>query len=281
MGTSLWLLACLIAPTAAAERVVAVGDLHGDLDNALAVLQVAGVVDEQGRWSGGKATLVQTGDVTDRGPDSKELIELFARLEVEAAAIGGRVVALNGNHEIMNLMGDLRYVDPGDTAKFASPEARAHAFSANGALGQRLRELGVVAQVGDTVFTHGGVTPQYATLGIDQINALAAASVAGEVPASALGPQSPIWYRGYVQDPEAQACANLDTALSQLGAKRMVVGHTTQRTGRVLSRCGGKLLVIDIGVADHYGGNLGAIELVDGDARALYPGGPVDLPDPP
>jgi hypothetical protein len=271
----------LFLPTVAAERIVAIGDLHADLDNALQVLQLTGVVDASGHWIGGQATLVQTGDVTDRGPDSRELIDLFAQLQAEAEAAGGRVVALNGNHEIMNLTGDLRYVDPRDTAKFGGAADREQAFSAQGIQGQRLRELGIVAIVGDTVFCHGGITPQYARMGIDQMNALSHAVVAGEVPVTALGPESPIWYRGYVREPEAQICPILDSALATLGARRMVVGHTTQQSGKVAVRCDGRLLAIDLGIADHYGAQLGAVEIVDGDARALYPAGPQDLPDPP
>jgi hypothetical protein len=117
-------------------------------------------------------------------------------------------------------------------------------------------------------------------MGLDGINALASAAVDGQVPTSALGPESPIWFRGYVNEPEAQACPQLAEALRALDARRMVVGHTTQESGQVLSRCGGALLVIDVGIADHYGGHLGAIELVDGDARAISAGGPRDLPDP-
>ena len=275
MSLFFWIAVTLLPPGMAAERIVAVGDLHGDLDNALQVLRLAEVVDSQGHWSGGTATLVQTGDVTDRGPDSRELIQLFQRLEEEAETAGGVVVALNGNHEIMNLMGDLRYVDPADTAKFGGPAARERAFSPQGELGQRLRELGVVAVVGDAVFCHGGVAPQYARMGVEGINALAASVVAGETPSSAMGTSSPIWYRAYVLDPESEACPLLDEALASLGARRMVVGHTTQQSGRVGVRCGGKLLAIDLGIADHYGAHLGLIEIVEGDARARYP------PDPP
>ena len=72
----------------------------------------------------------------------------------------------------------------------------------------------------------------------------------------------------------------LGQSLAALDAKRMVVGHTTQSSGRILSRCGGRLLVIDIGISDHYGAHLGALELTNDDARALYPEGPVDLEDP-
>ena len=92
--------------------------------------------------------------------------------------------------------------------------------------------------------------------------------------------QGPLWYRGYVLEPEGSACLTLQTALTALDADRMVVGHTTRRDGRVESRCGGALLVIDIGIADAYGSNLGCIEIVNGDARALYPSGPTDLADP-
>ena len=90
------------APTAP-RRIVAVGDLHADLDNALAILKLAGLVDETGAWAGGDTIFVQTGDVTDRGADSKEIIELLMRLQKQAPASGGRVVPVLGNHEIMNL----------------------------------------------------------------------------------------------------------------------------------------------------------------------------------
>lgn len=100
------------------ERVVAVGDIHGDHDQLVAVLRSAGLVDEQARWTGGKAHLVQTGDILDRGPDSRKAMDLLMRLEVEARAAGGAVHALIGNHEAMNLYGDLRYVSEGEIDSF-------------------------------------------------------------------------------------------------------------------------------------------------------------------
>lgn len=80
---------------------------------------------------------------------------------------------------------------------------------------------------------------------------------------------------------ESLACQELEAALIQLDARRMVVGHTTQRTGRVAVRCGGALLGIDTGISRHYGGHRSALELRAGDARAIYPTGTQDLPDPP
>lgn len=253
-------------------RVVAVGDLHADLPHALSVLRLAGVLDTEGHWSAGETTLVQTGDITDRGPDSKELIELMARLEQEASAAGGRVVALLGNHEVMNLVGDWRYVSPGDLEDFeGSEDLRRAAFSEQGELGQWLRAHGVVAVVDRVAYAHGGITAEWAAKGVDAINA---------TPWSSLGPDSPIWYRGFVQDPEPAACAALEDSLVALAVDRMVVGHTAQDSGRVLSRCSGRLLVIDTGISAHYGGHHAAVEFRAGDAWALYEAGPEDLPDP-
>ena len=88
----------------------AIADLHGDLEKALAALALCKLVGSDGSWSGGNATLVQTGDLVDRGPDSLKVLELFGRLQGQAASVGGRVVTLLGNHEALNIEGDFRYV---------------------------------------------------------------------------------------------------------------------------------------------------------------------------
>lgn len=100
--------------------VVAIGDVHGDFDDFSLILKRVGLIGEGNHWSGGHATLVQTGDLVDRGPKEREVLELMISLEKEAPGAGGRVVALLGNHEMMNLMGDLRYVTPEIYASFAT-----------------------------------------------------------------------------------------------------------------------------------------------------------------
>ncbi|MBX2803085.1 MAG: metallophosphoesterase [Myxococcales bacterium] len=262
-------------------RVVAVGDLHGDHDNALAVLRLAGVVDEAGRWSGGDTVLVQTGDVTDRGPDSRRVMALLRGLQGQAIEAGGRVEVLLGNHEAMNLQGDWRYVHPDDVADYGGVPQRRAALAATGPDGTWLRGLDAVTRVQGVAFAHGGITEEAAAVGVEGLNRLVRAALAEPQPVGVLGPEGPLWYRGYVQEPETVACPRLRRALEQLDSQRMVVGHTTRRDGRIQTRCDGALTVIDIGIAEHYGGNLGAWELRGGDARALYPSGPVDLADPP
>jgi hypothetical protein len=101
------------------ETVVAIGDVHGDFDDFVAILQRTGLIDKQNHWTGGKTTFVQVGDLLDRGPKPREVMDLMMALEKEAGQAGGRVVSLLGNHEMMNIMGDLRYVTPVNYASFA------------------------------------------------------------------------------------------------------------------------------------------------------------------
>jgi hypothetical protein len=109
----------LAALGAAAPRVVAVGDVHGDLAGFKRILVEAGVVDGAGAWIGGDTVLVQIGDLIDRGPSMRATLDFVMALEAAAPKQGGRVVALLGNHEILNLAGDLRYVTAANYAEFA------------------------------------------------------------------------------------------------------------------------------------------------------------------
>ncbi len=271
--------ACSAAPLPP-RPIIAVGDLHADLPAALAVLQLAGAVDAAGHWAAGRAVLVQTGDTTDRGPDSREVIELLMRLEEEAAAAGGQVIALMGNHEAMNLTGDWRYVSPDDIADFGSAQARREALAPTARLGAWLLARDVAVQVDETVFVHGGITAALAPEGVAALSAKTRAALAGQGSPEILGAEGPMWYRGYLLAPEPIACAELQQALTALGARRMVVGHTTQRTGKVAARCGGMLLGIDTGISSYYGSHAAAVRITAGDAVAIYPDEVLDLPDP-
>ena len=108
-------------PARAAEpaRIVAIGDLHGDHDVWFAIARAAGLIDRKGKWTGGKTVVVQLGDITDRGPDSRKIIQDLMRLQRAAPRRGGKVIVLVGNHEAMNMTNDLRYVHPGEFAAFA------------------------------------------------------------------------------------------------------------------------------------------------------------------
>jgi hypothetical protein len=113
---------------------VAVGDLHGDFAAWRDIARAAELVDKDGRWIGGEAVLIQAGDVVDRGPDSLQIIQDLMRLQNEAQHAHGQVIALVGNHEAMNLTGDLRYVSAGDYAAFVdsrSARRRENVYESN------------------------------------------------------------------------------------------------------------------------------------------------------
>ena len=98
------------------DRIVAIGDLHGDYPHYEEALAQAGVIDLTGNWVAGTTHLVQIGDIPDRGPDSARIIRHMKQLEQQAEQSGGKVHALIGNHELLNLSGDLHYVHPGEFA---------------------------------------------------------------------------------------------------------------------------------------------------------------------
>ena len=169
------------------ERIVAIGDIHGDLDAARAALRLAGAIDIEDQWIGGELVVVQTGDILDRGDDEAEIWALFHRLREEAPKVGGAVHILNGNHELMNSYLDYRYVTEGGLVEFegvgemepddsllASMEPshrdRAAAFRPGAPLALSLAERTLAVTIGKTIFTHAGILPEHVDLGLDRID---------------------------------------------------------------------------------------------------------------
>src|SRR6202007_3215109 len=103
--------------------IVVVGDVHGAYPEFTSILERAGLIDAGHKWIGGSAIFVQTGDVMDRGPESRKALDLLMALETEASKQNGKVIPLLGNHEVMNIMGDLRYVSPAEYAAFANEQS--------------------------------------------------------------------------------------------------------------------------------------------------------------
>ena len=120
LGLCAALLMVVTLAVAAPDRIVAIGDVHGDLADFSSILRRTGLIDDKNSWAGGRTLLVQVGDVVDRGPKSRECLDLLMRLERQARRQNGKVIALLGNHEVMAMMGDLRYVSPEDYQGFAT-----------------------------------------------------------------------------------------------------------------------------------------------------------------
>lgn len=283
------------------ERVVAVGDVHADYEQFLKVLRSAGLIDGQGNWSGGKTHLVQVGDAVDRGPNSRMVLDLLMKLEDQARRAGGHVHALIGNHDAMNVCGDLRYVSPGDYASFAAEEAalkrnraeetaahpagyaeRLHQFSPEGKYGKWIRGHNAIIRIDNTVFVHGGIGPNYASYSIRQINERVreelqdASKLQGGMVTDTEGP---LWYRGMASGDEKALDALVGKVLKNFNASRIVIGHTFA-DGAVTPRFGGKVLMIDVGLAQLYDplDRLACLVIENGKPYALHRGTRLELP---
>ena len=272
----------------AAERIVAMGDWHGDLGAARVALRLAGAIDDEGRWIGGTLVVVQTGDQLDRGDEEQEVLDLLDRLGAEAAAAGGAVHALLGNHELMNVEGDFRYVTEGGWADFADADItidlgdstiaslpaeqrpRAAAFRPGGEYALLLAKRNVAVIVGRTLFVHGGILPAHLAYGIERINRETRAWLLGEAGRPAIYEDSddPVWDRHFSDEPDSADCLLLGEVLAALDCDRMVVGHTPMEDG-VTTWCDDRVWCIDTGAAAAYGGPVEVLEITGRGIRVL------------
>ncbi len=331
--TAVAIAGCAAAQSAQAQqRIVTVGDLHGDYDAYESIIIAAGLSDSRGRWVGDDAIFVQTGDIPDRGPDSRKIIDHIRKLQKRAEKKGGSVITLVGNHEAMNMTGDLRYVHPGEYEAFADRNSKKRrkkyyddnreafekyylenvdsslsseairdkvyeewplgriehnaAWSAGGEIGAWVSENPAVAKIGDTLFVHGGLSAEYSVYSLDDINdkVRTALKTRDESPDSILTDEfGPLWYRGLVQRDNAAQIkdaiaaadaggavvmplrptmeAEIATVLAAYHAARVVVGHTPNVEG-IRSRLGGRVIQIDTGAADYYGGVASYLEII-------------------
>jgi len=294
LGLALLAVSCAAG---AAERIVAVGDIHGAYRELLAVLNAAGLADAEGHWAGGDATLVQVGDVLDRGPDERRVLDLLMSLEGEAKAAGGRVVVLLGNHEIMSMLGDWRYVSPAALADFGGADARRAALAPDGKYGRWLRARPAIVAIDGTVFVHGGVSADLSQLGArgmrqrvrEELARMDAARTRAiktrvlqqdgdldallelKLPQLAHYPgwlishqDGPFWFRGFAELSDEKLEALLSELLPAFRAKRFVSGHSVQLPGAIRVRAGGRVLLIDTGMLGpptYPGGQPVALEL--------------------
>jgi TPR repeat protein len=300
------------------ERVIAVGDVHGDYEQFTAVLASAGLIDGDGNWTGGKTHLVQTGDVVDRGPDSRAVMDLLMKLEKQAAAAGGAVHALIGNHEAMNVYGDLRYVSPGEYASYArggeasrqigygeggvrerakpqivrigmaTPDTPAGyaehraAFAPDGVYGRWIRTHNTIIKINRTLFVHAGLGKKYEDWDLDRINDEVRAELNDFTKLHggiATDEEGPLWYRGLASGNEQELAPLMDELLKKFDVDRIVVGHTYAQAA-ITPRFNGKLVMIDIGLSRVYDniGKVGCLE-IDGDhAFAIHRGQKLELP---
>jgi len=219
------------------ENWVALSDVHGQHDLFIDLLQSQGVIDENEQWTFGEGHVVIIGDIFDRGDKVTESLWFVFGLEKQAAAAGGRVHMLLGNHELMVMHGDLRFLNP----KYLYTQGALQTiypqfFNTSTLLGQWLRSKPVCLSINEAAFVHGGFSKEVLkkTQSLGLINKVFRENLyAGEPGEDALElhdllyfDDGPLWYRGYAS-PEGFDIRKANNILKQLGKSSIVVGHTS------------------------------------------------------
>ena len=271
------------------RRIIVIGDLHGDWNMTIKSLKIAKVIDNNNNWSGGDTVVVQVGDQIDRcrfsgvsctlpqttkddeASDFK-ILNYFTKLHDQAQKKGGAVYSIIGNHELMNVNGDMRYVSyenikefnnykkPDDTIIEDGMKARKWAFSPGNPIANFLgctRQLSLI--IGSNLFVHAGVLPKIAQkYGVEEMNQVMSLflwdKLNNQYDYKELldsSDYSPLWNRVFGNKMQSQeSCSHLMNPLKEIyKVDRMFIGHTPQVATGISNTCNGKIWLTDYGAS--------------------------------
>lgn len=232
-------------------KLLVVSDIEGNFLPFCKLLQRGGVIDKYLKWIFDDGHLVIVGDCFDRGEQVTECLWLIYSLEEKAKLEGGRIHFILGNHEIMNMNGDWRYVHPKYSEKASSSNASTALYDGNNELWRWLRTKNIIEKIGDLLFVHGGISKELLqlNLSVDEINNLArpfytrANELFNEPALHTIfnGDRSPFWYRGYYKQDVTEEL--IDATLAHYQVSTIITGHTI--VDRVTSFFNGKVINVD------------------------------------
>lgn len=236
------------------SKIAAISDIHGQYDVMIKLFQSNGIIDDHLHWSFGNGHLVITGDIFDRGYQVTEILWFIYELEKQAKLDGGLVHFLLGNHEVMVLGGDVRYIH----RKYRyttgiSGKRYDQLFDENSVLGRWLRTKPVCISINDIVFLHAGFSKEIVEDGytIDSVNKIFSEKMIGEPSEKIINDtllntlyldNGPIWYRGYIDESKFSEQDAIDI-LKSLDKKHIVVGHTSMQS--IVSLFNNRIFMID------------------------------------
>lgn len=237
--------------------IFAVGDIHGRYEPLVNLLKTNRIIDPDLKWTFGEGQLVFLGDVFDRGDSVTEVLWFLYDLESQARSAGGNVHVLLGNHEVMALTGDHRYLDDKyrHFMRFTQQEY-SRLFERNSVIGRWLRSKNLIVRINDNLFVHAGISPQFSLYGYSyaEVNNRVRdfllsdyTIVKGSPEEIILGPLGPQWYRGYNETDGRFPEMNqqfIDAYLDSKGLARMVVGHNEKPV--IKSLFDGRVMTIDV-----------------------------------
>ena len=249
------------------RRIIAIGDIHGDLKSLIVLLRNANLIDNYNKWIAGKTYIVQIGDILDararigtwKGGEEHNVIKFLINLNNQAKKFQGRVIFLIGNHELMNILGDFSYASPTDIKKMGGVKERRKYFEPNGKfIKSYALKAYVSVKIGDWIFCHGGINKKISNIyDIEKLNKIYKKFINNKYNKESmkkivnlfLGNNGILNYRGYGYiNPD---CSNLYSTLGNLDGHYMVIGHTIQ--DKINSKCNKRLWRIDTGMSRVFG----------------------------
>src|SRR5262245_6636334 len=263
------------------RRVVAIGDLHGDVRAFGAIARTCGLVDECGSWCGGDTHLVLMGDLVG-GLLSRLLLNSVMRLEHEARRAGGRVHALLGNHDLLPVAGRFGGMSPGERRSYRKGD-----FQGDGPFAEWMRGRPAILKIGDTAYVHAGLEDWALDTDPAELNAHVRAWIAHRQGKGPRPPKDtrwaiddeggPMWTRSFRErrrkPKDAPTKKTMRAILERLGAERIVLGHSPTRDGSIVTEhphYGELVVLIDTRISDDERGRLAALTVEDGALRTIY-----------
>lgn len=265
----------------AVDRVIVIGDIHGDLGRLMDILYACKVIDQKMQWIAEptNTVIVQLGDQIDsisRTPSTKdaqwdrlndiEVIQFMDQLDRIARRHGGRAISLIGNHELMNVLGDFSYVSPNSMTKSNGQEMRRQMFTVGGNMAQRLSHRNIVQKIGSLLFVHGGLLPHHIhSVGGEQhlhrinesfrkfLRKEPISEEESQILASTVFHEDGIlWTRKYMelQSNPTELQGLVQNVLQQTGCTKVFVGHNTVNN---IGTVDGSLWFTDSGISRAYG----------------------------
>jgi len=257
------------------RRVVAVGDLHGDLRAFGAIGRACGLLDERGSWRGSATHLVLMGDLVG-GAHSRLLLNAVMRLEREAARTGGRVHALLGNHDLLPIAGRFGKLTPRERREYRKGD-----FQGAGRYAQWVLGRPTILKIGRTLYVHAGLDRWALDTDPGEVNAHVRAWIAHLQGTGPRPPREtrwtfddddgPMWTRAFRhrgrRPKDAPSKKVIRAVLDRLGAERIVLGHSPTDDGSIVldhPHYGEFVILIDTRISDVARGRLGALK-IEGD----------------
>eukprot|EP00833_Pecoramyces_ruminatium_P000354 jgi/Orpsp1_1/1174386/evm.model.c7180000049905.1 len=262
------------------DRIISVGDIHGDYRKLIKVLMAANLINNKKNWIAKNTALVQIGDLIDRGRDSKKILNLMIKLRKQAPSYDSDVFMILGNHETMNIGGRYEYVTASELLTFGNLYIREKQFSYHERYGALIRrEMNATMVVGDSLFVHAGLFSYHIeNMTLEEINhyfklvlmdsCTHPSELSEEDMYSKLvftddyfSDYGPTWTRSLYNGPEYNICEDVYKTLNITNTSRMIVGHTIQRDGQIHTRCDNHVIFIDVGMSRAYSNTLAYLDI--------------------